>query len=78
MSQAPLPDQSDLFFRIWTAKEARMKVTGEGLYLDPRDIELTFKEGMPVGYKKPSSPNIVLRSFDLEECNASAAIALLK
>lgn len=50
-----------LFFDFWTAKEARMKVTGEGMQLNPKDISLVLEAGMPVGFAAPQSPKVALR-----------------
>lgn len=33
------------FFDLWTAKEARMKATGEGLSLSPQRLEVAFENG---------------------------------
>jgi 4'-phosphopantetheinyl transferase len=46
------------FFAFWTAKEARMKLTGEGMALPPRQISLALEEGWPVGYLRPEGPAI--------------------
>lgn len=35
------------FFQLWTAKEARMKATGEGLSLSPSTLEVIFQNGQP-------------------------------
>ena len=53
MRGLPAPQRRELFFKIWTAKEARMKLSGEGLHLDPREIDLEFSGGLPSGYRKP-------------------------
>jgi len=50
----------ELFFWLWTAKEARMKVTGEGLALDPRHIDVEISAGRPIGYRKPDAPRASL------------------
>ena len=44
------------FFTFWTAKEARMKLTGEGMSLPPNQIVLDLQDGHPVGYLQPTSP----------------------
>jgi 4'-phosphopantetheinyl transferase len=49
--------QRQTFFAFWTAKEARMKLTGEGMALDPKSISLRLDgRGHPVGYDIPASP----------------------
>ena len=44
------------FFEFWTAKEARMKVTGEGMSLDPLSIELELTQGHVTGVRVPDTP----------------------
>jgi 4'-phosphopantetheinyl transferase len=45
------------FLSFWTAKEARMKLTGEGMSLPPKAIELALTEdGWPCGYLRPAVP----------------------
>ncbi|MEM6825247.1 MAG: 4'-phosphopantetheinyl transferase superfamily protein [Pseudomonadota bacterium] len=41
------------FLEFWTAKEARMKLSGEGLSLDPASIALRLVHGRPVGFETP-------------------------
>ena len=43
-------DPRAAFLRIWTAKEARMKLTGEGLTLAPPDIRLSWGPDGRIGY----------------------------
>lgn len=62
------------FFRIWTAKEARMKATGEGFQLEPKRISLEFDGGRPVGIDEPAVPETWLESFDLFERTAACAV----
>lgn len=48
--------QKRRFLQVWTAKEARMKLFGEGLYLEPKAIEVRFNEDLPVEYLTPTQP----------------------
>lgn len=43
-------DRVERFLEFWTAKEARMKVWGEGMTLDPLSIRLTLEDGRAVGF----------------------------
>lgn len=43
----PAQRQDRAFLACWTAKEAVMKLTGDGLALDPRDIALVLEDGRP-------------------------------
>ncbi len=38
----PENTQKDSFFKIWTRKEAHMKVTGQGLHLSPTQFEISI------------------------------------
>lgn len=49
-------DRHRRFFAFWTAKEARMKLTGEGMSLAPRSIALRLSDGWPTGYARPVTP----------------------
>ena len=53
------------FFAIWTAKEARMKLTGEGMSLAPKSITLDLEEGWPVGVLLPQRPRCTLDFIEL-------------
>ncbi len=48
--------QRQVFFAFWTAKEAYMKLTGAGLSLAPKSIELEIKQNRPCGVICPSIP----------------------
>ncbi len=70
------PDlKRNLFFKIWTAKEARMKLTGEGLYLEPSLIDLEFNSGTPIAYLKPEPTSLSLKINEYPDLNAISAIA---
>jgi 4'-phosphopantetheinyl transferase len=64
------------FFVFWTAKEAVMKLTGQGLSLPPRDIELRLEGGWPAGVLRPRDPGLVLRRFDPGRGGVAACLAL--
>lgn len=68
-------DRRELFFWLWTAKEARMKVTGEGLALDPRHIDVAIEAGRPVAYRKPDNPRASLVSIEIEKIAGACSIA---
>lgn len=63
------------FFALWTAKEARMKLTGEGMALTPQSIELELVAGLPVGYTCPKSPAARAIFVDLGHPGAICCLA---
>ncbi len=65
----------EMFFWLWTAKEARMKVTGEGLALDPREIDVVVDAGQPVGYRKPHQPVARLKTVELSGLAGACSVA---
>jgi 4'-phosphopantetheinyl transferase len=40
-------DPGGLFYQLWTAKEAVMKCTGQGMSLPPADIDISMKDSVP-------------------------------
>ena len=64
------------FFAYWTAKEARMKLTGEGFRLDPLEISLELRGGDPVGYLRPLTPAADLRFIPLAYPGATCCLAV--
>lgn len=64
-----------LFFQLWTAKEAFMKLTGQGMSLDPRDIEVECKDGRLCGYIKPISHWVRLQAVAISGSAATCHIA---
>lgn len=72
----PLPEQATRFFTYWTAKEARMKLTGEGMLLPPRQIVLDIRDGVPVGYIRPEHPPAQAVFIALQHPAALCCLAL--
>ena len=64
------------FLSYWTAKEARMKLTGEGMALDPLAIALKLSDGRPVGYLRPRGPRADLRFVPLSRPDAICCLAI--
>lgn len=64
------------FFAFWTAKEARMKLTGEGMSLAPRQIALDLRDGLPVGYLQPKAPAAQAIFLDLGPPGVICCLAL--
>ncbi len=71
----PESERHCAFFRIWTAKEARMKATGEGFSLEPLRIEVSFEDGFPVRCLEPVFPPAYLASLSLPDA-ACSVVAL--
>lgn len=64
------------FYRFWTAKEALMKLTGAGMWLEPTSIELLLRGGDPVGFVKPTTQkDTVLIFADLGRAELTCALA---
>lgn len=76
MESFPPEDRHLAFFRIWTAKEARMKATGEGFQLAPKLIELAFGDGFPVTCLEPLDPPAHLVAVALPQ-DAGAACSVV-
>ena len=72
----PKAAQAARFFAFWTAKEARMKMTGEGMLLAPRQIALDLQNGVPVGYLRPDTPAAQAIFLDLGHPAALCCLAL--
>lgn len=68
--------QQQRFYAFWTAKEALMKLTGEGLSLSPKHISLRLDEdGWPVGYDAIEGAAAKLRFVDLGIQNTTCCLA---
>jgi len=65
------------FFWLWTAKEARMKATGEGFALEPRRIEIECGEGLPRRYLAPATPPAYLAPVLFPEGDTACTVAAL-
>jgi 4'-phosphopantetheinyl transferase len=76
LANAPPVSRARRFLAYWTAKEARMKLTGEGLMLEPRAINLQLEDGRPVGYLRPRAPDVALRWLTLPGVDALCCLAL--
>jgi len=66
------------FFWTWTAKEARMKATGEGFALSPQRIEVAFEGELPTRYLAPAVPAAHLAPIRLHDGGAVCAVAALR
>jgi len=65
------------FFWVWTAKEARMKATGEGFHLEPQRIEVAFADGLPSRYLEPGHPAAFVRPVVLPGNETACTVAAL-
>lgn len=74
MSEA---EKQRAFFWVWTAKEARMKATGEGFHLEPQRIEVAFAEGLPSHYLEPAHPAAYVRPVVLPGEETACSVAAL-
>lgn len=70
-------ERAEAFFWTWTAKEARMKATGEGFALSPLRIEVAFERGLPCRYLEPADPPAHLAPLRLFDGQAVAVVAAL-
>lgn len=70
-------EKQKAFFWVWTAKEARMKATGEGFQLEPQRIEVAFADGLPVRYLAPVSPAAYVRPVLLPGHETACCVAAL-
>jgi len=75
LAAAPREGRVRRFLSYWTAKEALMKLTGEGFALDPLDIALQLSDGRPVGYRRPNLPEADLRFVRLSHPDAVCCLA---
>ncbi len=70
IARLPEEQQKEAFYRVWTRKEAHMKVTGEGLRLPPTQFEVSVPPS-PAAYlgklkSEESEENGVYRMQDIE------------
>jgi 4'-phosphopantetheinyl transferase len=72
----PLENRIHRFLCFWTAKEARMKLTGQGLSLDPLEISLELRDGEPVAIARPQLPVADLRYVALSDPQAICCLAV--
>jgi len=56
-------EKQQAFFWLWTAKEARMKITGEGFALPSKNIEVSFEADLPVAYQLPADHSVYLTTL---------------
>jgi 4'-phosphopantetheinyl transferase len=75
--ELPEEEKRRAFFWIWTAKEARMKATGEGFSLEPQCIEITFENGLPHACLEPCSPAAHVAPVFLPDGDAACTVAAL-
>lgn len=75
--ELPEEQKRQAFFWIWTAKEARMKATGEGFSLEPQCIEITFENGLPRACLEPCSPAAHVAPVFLPDGGAACTVAAL-
>ncbi|MEX2578018.1 MAG: 4'-phosphopantetheinyl transferase superfamily protein [Verrucomicrobiales bacterium] len=65
------------FFWMWTAKEARMKATGDGFRLEPLKIEIRFAGSLPDACLEPVDPPAYLAPAELPGAEAACTVAAL-
>ena len=63
------------FFAFWTAKEALMKLTGQGMSLPPLEISLCCDDGWPVACARPDTIAATLSYPDTGRSDAICCLA---
>ena len=76
LAALPVERRVRRFLAYWTAKEARMKLTGEGMALEPLAISLRLANGTPVGYLRPRGPPASLRFIPLSSPDRICCLAV--
>jgi len=76
LAELSVAEQAGRFFAFWTAKEARMKLSGQGMSLPPHQIALDLRDGHPVGYLRPETPAAQAIFLDLGHPAAICCLAL--
>ena len=76
LAASPPDERIARFLSYWTAKEARMKLMGEGMSLEPQTISLELADGRPVGYLRPLAPEAELRFVPLAHPDAVCCLAV--
>ncbi len=74
MNAFPPEERHLAFFRLWTAKEARMKAGGEGFSLEPKRIELAFSGGFPNRVVAPTDPPAWLAPVILPDAGTACCV----
>lgn len=70
------PEQKNrAFFWTWTAKEARMKATGEGFRLEPQRIEIGFDGEVPVECIEPTIPRAYVAPINFSDGLVACTVA---
>lgn len=72
-----MEERKRAFFWTWTAKEARMKATGEGFALEPRRIEIAFREEWPETCLEPTEPRAWVAAVPLPDGEAACTVAAM-
>ena len=70
--------KAELFFRLWTLKEALLKALGVGLSLDTSGFEvpLALRQGAPTSlFRFPHDPTVGWRLDNLSNADFAAAVA---
>lgn len=65
------------FFWMWTAKEARMKATGDGFRLEPLKIEIRFVGSLPEACLEPVDPPAYLAPAEIAGTDVACTVAAL-
>lgn len=77
LAEMTAEEKQRAFFWTWTAKEARMKATGEGFRLEPQRIEIAFSGEWPEYCLEPSTPLAYVRPVVLPGLSAACTVAAM-
>jgi 4'-phosphopantetheinyl transferase len=60
------------FFKIWTAKEARLKASGEGFFCEAKALDVRFEKNGAISIKPRTDPPWLMREIEIGESFAAA------